>query len=92
MTVNVIFLKYVGVRSLQKIHRSAGSISSLDHYLNHQILTEGILCFIYTYLYVDHVCSVKTEQEGGHLQTEKRALTRPSQASTLIADFQPPEL
>ena len=56
MTVNVIFLKYVGVRSLQKIHRSAGSISSLDHYLNHQILTEGILCFIYTYLYVDHVC------------------------------------
>ena len=28
----------------------------LWYYLNHQILTEGILCFIYTYLYVDHVC------------------------------------
>ena len=56
MTVNVIFLKYIGVRILQKIHRNAGSMGSFDHYLDHQILTEGILCFIYTYLYVYHVC------------------------------------
>ena len=46
MTVNVIFLKYIGVRILQKIHRNAGSMGSFDHYLDHQILTEGILCFI----------------------------------------------